>query len=100
MFNATNNQGFTMQFENGWTVSVQWGTGNYCANRTKQINGEWWQPAPASNTAEIAAWDADGNDFEFDHDAVAGWCTPEEVAAFLAMVAIGKPELWTRGMVK
>ena len=25
--------GFQMQFENGWTASVQFGIGNYCDNR-------------------------------------------------------------------
>jgi len=38
-------------------------------------------------TAEIAAWDKDGNWHSFGHDQVKGWCSPEEVASFLQMVS-------------
>jgi hypothetical protein len=31
-FKSTNNKGFQMTFENGWTISVQFGYGNYCDN--------------------------------------------------------------------
>ena len=36
--------GFWAKFDNGWTMSVQWGLGNYMTN---------------AKTAEIAAWDED-----------------------------------------
>ena len=52
-------RGFQMTFDNGNTVSVQWGNGNYCNNRDLTPGS----PAPrdACQTAEIAAWDSDDN---------------------------------------
>ena len=32
MFSISGNRGFQMTFENGYTVSVQFGPGNYCDN--------------------------------------------------------------------
>ena len=32
-FGTNRNKGFNMTFENGFTISVQWGTENYCARR-------------------------------------------------------------------
>ena len=31
MFIASYNKGFSMKFENGFEISVQWGTMNYCS---------------------------------------------------------------------
>ncbi len=80
--------GFHMKFENGWTVSVQWGPGNYCSNHdldaplpldlTKRLTG---------HTAEIAAWDKDDNWHNFGGDTVSGWNPPEAVAAFISEIA-------------
>jgi hypothetical protein len=33
MFKITLGKGIHMTFANGWTVSIQWGIGNYCDNR-------------------------------------------------------------------
>lgn len=71
------NTGFQMTFENGWTVSVQWGKGNYISNRNC---------GDTSDTAEIAAWDENDKWYRFDHDVVKGWCKADEVADFIAMV--------------
>ena len=32
MFEVTTGKGFHVTFENGWTVSVQFGPGNFCDN--------------------------------------------------------------------
>ena len=32
-FNSTHNKGFRMTFENGFSISVQWGPGNYCERK-------------------------------------------------------------------
>ena len=32
-FVATENKGFGMTFDNGFTISVQWGTFNYCEKK-------------------------------------------------------------------
>ena len=59
--------GFQITFENGVTVSVQWGRGTY---------------ATPPHTAEVGAW--------YQHelgadwiDEVMGWQTPDEVAAYI-----------------
>ena len=53
-FKSTDRKGFHITFENGLTVSVQWGGGNYCENhdnmdfsRTKDME---------SKDAEVAVW--------------------------------------------
>ena len=78
-----NNSGFHIKFENGWTVSVQWGPHNYADNyySAHDVTGL------PSLVAEIAAWDADRNWYEFEDDNVKGYVRPEEVAEFIAMVA-------------
>lgn len=63
-FSITGGKGFHMRFENGWTVSVQFGPYNYCSRRntsfetlqTSKEKGEEW----GSETAEIAAWPTKG----------------------------------------
>ena len=85
MFDITSNKGFHMTFANGWTVSVQWGKGNYCDNKYIGKYGE--TPEPSTN-AEIAAWDANGEWMAFgNEDTMKGYCSPEEVAAFIAEIA-------------
>ncbi len=71
--------GFQMKFANGWTVSVQFGFGNYCDNRDGK--------SMSSKNAEMAAWDKDGNWYHFEHDDVKGWVTPEAAAEFIHKVS-------------
>lgn len=89
MFRITAGKGFQMTFENGWTASVQWGTGNYCDNRDMRYspNADIEAGQKGSKTAEIAAWDADGEWHNFGNDEVKGWVTPDEVVEFLSLVA-------------
>ena len=89
MFNAVDNKGFKLTFTNGWTVSVQWGPGNYCANRSVS---DYDAPSKVSiwesTTAEIAAWDKDNVWHNFgDGDEVKGWMTSIEVLEFINMIA-------------
>jgi len=74
-------RGFHMTFDNGYTLSVQWGYGNYCENRH--------QARDESVTAEIAVIKPNG-DFmrlEGEGDDVVGWQTPDDVAQLMAYVA-------------
>ena len=88
MFKITSGRGFQMTFENGWTVSVQFGYGNYCENKMRGIIGkESTVGEYKCNDAELAAWDKEGNWYEFESDAVKGWCTTNEVAAFIEMIS-------------
>lgn len=59
-FRITDGKGFHVTFENGYTVSVQFGPGNYAGNynapfRSAPPKGGW-----ESRTAETAVWGPDG----------------------------------------
>ena len=86
-FKSTARKGFHITFENGWTVSVQWGPGNYCDNYAARFDLDGrtdWE----SSTAEVAAWPAEGDWYQFEHgDTVDGHRSPAEVLAFVNMVA-------------
>ena len=88
-FKSTNNKGFQMTFENGWTISVQFGYGNYCDNHH---HPEGWnfskkQEVTESSDAEIAIWDADGEWYNFGSDTVKGYCSADEVATWIKFTA-------------
>jgi len=94
-FKATENEwhnGFHITFKNGYTISVQFGKGNY------SDKGE--------TTAEIAAWSPDGEWMRLgEGDTVRGWCTPDEVLDYMKLVASqdSKPKskgLSTLGMLR
>ncbi len=80
MFTANDHQGYRMKFRNGWTISVQWGMGNYCSNREGLSN--------KSETAEIAIWDCNNKWYMFEGDTVKGYCTADEVAEWMAKVVM------------
>lgn len=86
MFTITQGKGFHLTFANGWTVSVQWGAGNYCDNYGSR---DYAAPAPSSRTAEVAAWDADGTWLSFGsaYHTVEGYKTTDEVVNFIANIA-------------
>lgn len=90
-FAITGQKGFHVTFDNGWTVSVQFGGGNYSANYNEPIGGSDLNPGyklPPSATAEIAAWPAEGRPwYDFGDDIVAGYKTPAEVLAFMQEIA-------------
>jgi|TARA_R100000482_G_scaffold122838_2_gene71402 hypothetical protein len=69
-------KGFAMEFDNGYSISVQWHTGSYCANRHKQF------PSDNSTTAEMMVTNSQGVDQE-----PIGWATPDAVAAKMAEIA-------------
>ncbi len=86
-FGITLGRGFHVTFENGWTISVQFGAGNYCSNRhgeAKDNNGT------TSTDAEIAAWPASGEMIEIEEDTVKGHCSPAEVLKWMIDIA-GRP---------
>ncbi|MDP6128317.1 MAG: hypothetical protein QGH77_01800 [Planctomycetota bacterium] len=92
MFKATQNKGFQITFENGNTVSVQWGPNNYCKPTDERGRGAPYEaPTEAmlwgATTVEVAAWDSDGNWHNCGGDQVKGWLTPEEVLEFMTFVA-------------
>jgi len=104
MFSSSHNKGFALTFANGNTVSVQWGPGNYCDPEHEKGRGvrldapsqtQVWKSA----TAEVAAWNAEGDWHNFEYDQVEGWQSADDVAGFISFVSsnelnTGKPP-WT-----
>jgi hypothetical protein len=88
MLRITHNKGFQMTFANGYTISVQFGNGNYCDNRHYGSMVTFDEPVPPSRNAEVAAWDKDGNWVQLsEHDDVIGWQTPDDIAALIASIS-------------
>ncbi len=66
--------GIKMTFENGNTISIQFGCGNYSSNR--------YESKQQTQTAEVAMWDKNENwhNFEGSDGMVKGWCSVDEIA--------------------
>lgn len=66
MFSVNRNAGFSLALPNGWTVSVQFGGGNYCDHRNSRYDVSYLSGRGGSNweseTAEIAAFPTDNPD--------------------------------------
>jgi len=80
-FSAVENEfhnGFQMKFENGWTISVQFGKGNYATIKDG-----------VNISAEIAIWDGEGNWYDFPEDSqqVKGWVNADGVADWIYRVS-------------
>ena len=95
-FRSCKNKGFQMTFENGWTVSVQYGKANYCDRRSD--TSQSWEPETdeivASANAECAVWDSNGDwmhmsdcEGEWVSIQMLGWQTPDQVATLIAHVS-------------
>jgi len=90
-FVATRNKGFAMTFDNNYTISVQWGTENYCEKKhttihpTNPMEHDRWD----SLSAEIAVFDNEEmiNISSDGIDAVIGWLGTKEVAKIIAIVS-------------
>jgi len=87
MFSITGHKGFQMTFENGVTLSVQFGPGNYCENRNvddfkaPQKSHRW-----DSKDAEVAILMPDGEFYQIqEHDNVEGWQTVEDVCKWIEL---------------
>lgn len=88
MFKITDNKGFHVKFPNGWTVSVQFGRGNYGSNYHYRPTDGKRKDVPPSGTAEIAAWDGEGRWHTFENgDEVDGYKTPLQVLQFMNQIA-------------
>ena len=93
-FVATENKGFGMTFDNGFTISVQWGTFNYCEKKNlgadidEEIKTKRWE----STTAEIAVFNDTGIVPVGKSDDVIGWCSADEVAKIITIVQSAHPD--------
>lgn len=88
MFKSTHNKGFQMTFENGWTISVQFGYGNYCGNRNHPEGYGFNERTEivSSPDAEIAIWSDEDSWYDFDGLTVKGYCSVDEVADWISKV--------------
>lgn len=81
-----------MTFNNGLTISVQWGSGNYCSRRslasTSSFDADLKKPRTESSNAEIAIWDGDESWFNFGDDTVKGFVDADEVGMWIATVRV------------
>jgi len=84
-FKTIFNRGFHMTFDNGLTISVQWGHFNYCERKKEvYITDELRHPIVESKDAEIAIWDKSKDSWlNFGSDTVKGYCTSNEVADWI-----------------
>ncbi len=101
MFRTNSNKGFFMEFENGFGISVQWGTMNYCSVKNLgefkpkiEMNGNSrrFRNAWESNTAEIAVFKGEKMMSVGDNDQVQGWLTTNDVAKVIEIVSKYKTE--------
>lgn len=96
-FASSRNEGFSLTFENGWTISVQWGPTHYSSTRDLSIPfGD--QPDPTdyrrwtARSAEVHIWDhnaprhSDGWELP-DEARPEGWVSTDDVAAMIAETA-------------
>ena len=88
MFTLNNGSGFSVELDNGWTVSVQWGSGNYGSNRHKKLELTYsFNSRLVARTVEVRAWNGE-TDWKFpDGEEVRGYCKPEEVLRFMEAVS-------------
>lgn len=86
MFKVVNEKGFQIKFENGLTISVMFGSGNYCANRTTKLESKGVFGITESMSAEIAIFDQNDVWFEFGADTVKGWVGANEVGEWIVKV--------------
>lgn len=92
MFTCTMGKGFQIRFQNGWSISVQWGPGNYCEN-CSQDHQYLTKPASEINMksldAECAVFDPLGVMVQFPgsgHDTVRGHMDSDQVFALMEWV--------------
>ena len=85
MFKIIDNKGFYITFANGYTVSVQWGRGNYGDNYN--MSSEKVRDI-SSSVVEVAVWDRDNKWIEFSNGSeVIGYQTVSEVLAIFNEIA-------------
>lgn len=95
-FQISHGKGFHMTFANGWTISVQWGPGNYCDHYDRFTgHGEFEKTerdcgTEGSMTAECAAINPDNELVEHPGsggDTVSGRQTSDQVLTLMKWVA-------------
>ena len=86
MLRINDNKGFQIMFDNGYTVSVQFGPGNYGSNYNLGFAENINKPMTAT-TAETALIAPDGNFVTYKDDDVQGHQTVNDILALLNYAA-------------
>ena len=97
-FVATQNKGFGITCDNGFTITVHWGTENYCEYRNLENDFEDLPNPKEENRwearlAEIAVFWNNGIMIPISSDGVddvIGWLGTEDVAKAIAIVSSAK----------
>ena len=114
MFRTNSNKGFFMEFENGFGISVQWGTSNYCSVKNlgefepkieMKGNSKGFRNAWESNTAEIAVFKGGVGKCDImmsvgNGAQVIGWLTTDDVAKVIEIVSKYKTETTIKKKIK
>jgi hypothetical protein len=77
-------QGFTIAFENGYEVSVQFGRVNYCSNKYLAKSNR--HSLDSCNNCETAIFKPNGKFLKYKGDDVQSFQTADEVAETIAYV--------------
>ena len=80
-------KGFLFTFENGYTISVQYGKGNYCSRQDYSLGKEPEPSTIESTDCEIAVWDRN-NKWERmgEYDDVVGRVSIEKIPRIMEMI--------------
>jgi hypothetical protein len=93
-FRITHGKGFGITFPNGYSVSVQWGIGNYCDNQRLPFTPDY--DTAQRNAGERGSTDAEvairlpNGELMYREDwgdSVKGWVSPLEVLTLMNEVA-------------
>lgn len=78
-----NFSGISMTFDNGNTISIQWGMGNYSSTRTVK------KPTSKCTSAEVAIFDKNDKWAWIDETegSVKGWVEPDEIAKLIFLAS-------------
>lgn len=93
-------RGFRLTFENGWSISIQWGWASYCRNYPGRLL-DGGPPVEESHDAEIAAWDMQERWLDFDemthaeNSAVLGFQTCDDVLKWIDQISQLPSDLFT-----
>lgn len=96
-FRITDNKGFQLTFDNGWTVSVQFGAGNYGDHYDTPFSAKGSYPGD-SDEAEVGVfrdgpdgknvwWDGEQADALGFFSGVLGYQASSKVASIIQIVA-------------
>jgi len=93
-FKITSGKGFQIELSNGFKLSVQFGSDNYCENKNSNLlvmpGGDLEAGERGSKTAEIACFDSEGAFIQLGCDSVRGWVSTDAVASILGELVNAK----------